>query len=47
LQGRRRAPPRWDPGGVAGANGAYPIERIDRQLVEEEVLKLVEAVMGS
>jgi len=35
-----------DPGGIAGAKGAYPIERIDQQLIEEEVLKLVTAVMG-
>lgn len=35
-----------DAGGVAGAKGAYPIERIDRQLVEEHVLRLVAAVMG-
>ena len=32
--------------GVAGAKGAYPLERIDRQLVEEEVVKFVGAVMG-
>jgi hypothetical protein len=33
-------------GGVAGAKGAYSIERVDRQLVEEEVVRLVGAVMG-
>jgi hypothetical protein len=33
-------------GGIAGAKGASPIERVDRQLVEEEVLRLVAAVMG-
>ena len=33
-------------GGTAGAKGAYAIERIDRQLVEAEVVRLVGAVMG-
>ena len=33
-------------GGVAGAKGAYPLERVDRQLVEGEVVRLVAAVMG-
>jgi hypothetical protein len=33
-------------GGAAGAKGAYPIERVSRQLVEEEVVRLVQAVMG-
>ena len=33
-------------GGIAGAKGAYVLERIDRQLVEEAVLKLVGAVMA-
>jgi hypothetical protein len=32
---------------LAGAKGAYPIERIDRRLVEEEVMRLVAAVMGA
>ena len=35
-----------DAGGVAGAKGAYALERVNRQLVEEEVVKLVGAVMG-
>ena len=35
-----------DAGGVAGAKGAYPLARVDRQLVEEAVLKLVSAVMA-
>lgn len=35
-----------DAGGVAGAKGAYPLERVSRQLVEEEVVRLVAAVMG-
>jgi hypothetical protein len=34
-----------DTGGVAGAKGAYPIERVDRQVVESAVLKFVGAVM--
>jgi len=34
-------------GGTAGAKGAYAIERIDRQLIEAEVVRLVGAVMGS
>jgi len=33
-------------GGTAGAKGAYAIERIDRQLIEAEVVRLVGAVMG-
>jgi len=33
-------------GGTAGAKGAHAIERVDRQLVEEEVVRLVGAVMG-
>jgi hypothetical protein len=33
-------------GGVAGAKGAYPIERVDRQLVEGAVLKFVGAIMA-
>jgi hypothetical protein len=33
-------------GGTAGAKGAYAIERIDRQLIEGEVVRLVGAVMG-
>jgi hypothetical protein len=38
--------PTQDAGGVAGAKGAYPLERIDRQLVEDEVLRLVAGVMA-
>jgi hypothetical protein len=33
-------------GGIAGAKGAYPLERVDRQLVEDAVLKFVGAVMA-
>ena len=32
---------------LAGAKGAYPLERIDAQLVEDELLKLVGSVLGS
>jgi len=35
-----------DSGGVAGAKGAYPLERVDRLVVEEHVVRLVAAVMG-
>ena len=34
-------------GGAAGAKGAYAIERVDRQLVEEEIVRLVGTVMGA
>jgi hypothetical protein len=34
-------------GGVAGSKGAYPLERVDRQLVEEELLKFVRAIVAS
>lgn len=34
-------------GGAAGSKGAYPLERIDAQLVEDELLKLVGSVLGS
>jgi hypothetical protein len=33
-------------GGTAGAKGAYAIDRVNRQLIEEEVVRLVGAVMG-
>jgi hypothetical protein len=33
-------------GGVAGSKGAYPLERIDRQLVEEELLKFVRGIVA-
>jgi hypothetical protein len=33
-------------GGTAGAKGAYALERVNQQLVEEEVVRLVGAVMG-
>jgi hypothetical protein len=36
-----------DASSVTGAKGAYAVERIDRQLVEEEVLKFVGTVMGA
>jgi hypothetical protein len=32
-------------GALAGAKGAFPLARIDRQLVEDEVLKLMAALM--
>jgi hypothetical protein len=35
-----------DPGGMAGAKGAYPIERIDRQLVEEQLIKFVAGIVA-
>lgn len=35
-----------DAGGMAGSKGAYELERIDRQLVEDQVMKLVGAVMA-
>lgn len=35
-----------DAGGVAGAKGAYALERVSRPLVEEHVVRLVAAVMG-
>lgn len=35
-----------DAGGIAGAKGAYALERVDQRLIEEEVVKLVGAVMG-
>jgi hypothetical protein len=35
-----------DAGGVAGAKGAYALERVNQQLIEEEAVKLVAAVMG-
>ncbi len=34
-------------GGTAGAKGAYSIERVNQQLIEEEVVRLVGAVMNS
>ncbi len=33
-------------GGVAGSKGAYPLERITRQFVEEELLKFVAAIVA-
>lgn len=36
-----------DAGGLAGAKGAYPVGRVDQQLVEAEVLRLVAAVLGA
>ncbi len=35
-----------DAGGVAGSKGAYPLERIDRQLIEEELVRFVAAIMA-
>ena len=34
-------------GGVAGSKGAYPLERIDRQLVEEELIKFVAGIVAA
>jgi hypothetical protein len=34
-------------GGTAGAKGAYPLDRIDRQFVEEELLKFVASIVGA
>lgn len=33
-------------GGAAGAKGAYMIERVDRQLIEAEMVKFVGAIMA-
>jgi len=33
-------------GGAAGAKGAYALERVNQQLIEEEVVRLVGAVMA-
>ena len=35
-----------DSGGIAGAKGAYPLDKVDQQLVEEAVLKFVGVVMA-
>ena len=32
-------------GGIAGAQGAYPLDKIDAQLVEDEVVKYVAGVV--
>lgn len=34
-------------GGIAGSKGAYPLEKITRQLVEEELVKFVGAVVAA
>ena len=34
-----------DAGGVAGSKGAFPLEKIDRQLVEDELVKFVAATL--
>ncbi len=36
-----------DPGGIAGAKGAYALEKVDRQLVEESLLKFVAGVVAA
>lgn len=36
-----------DAGGTAGAKGAYALERIDRQLIEEALIKFVGGIIGS
>jgi hypothetical protein len=33
-------------GGVAGSKGAYPLERVDRQLIEEELIKFVRGIVA-
>jgi len=33
-------------GGIAGVKGSYPLERIDRHFVEEELLKFVTAIVA-
>lgn len=35
-----------DAGGIAGAKGAYPLERIDRQLIEEALVKFVAGIVA-
>jgi hypothetical protein len=35
-----------DAGGVAGSKGAFPLERIDRQLIEEELVRFVAGIMA-
>ena len=35
-----------DAGGVAGSKGAHPLSRVDRQLIEAEMVKFVGAVMA-
>jgi hypothetical protein len=34
-------------GSLAGAKGAFPIDKIDRQLVEDEVLKLMGSIVAA
>ena len=34
-------------GALAGARGAFPLEKIDSQLVEDEVLKLIASLVGA
>lgn len=34
-------------GGIAGAKGAYPLEKVTRQLIEEEVIAFVARVVAS
>ena len=36
-----------DAGGVAGAKGAYPLEKIDRQRVEEELVRFVAGIVAA
>jgi hypothetical protein len=35
-----------DAGGVAGSKGAFPLERIDKQLIEDELVKFVAATLA-
>jgi len=34
-------------GGIAGAKGAYPLARIDRELVQEELLRFVAGIVAA
>jgi hypothetical protein len=34
-------------GGIAGSKGAYPLEKVNRQLVEEELLKFIGTVVAA
>lgn len=36
-----------DPGGIAGARGAYALEKVDHQLVEEALLEFVAGVVAA
>lgn len=36
-----------DAGGVAGAKGAFPLEKINRQMVEEELVRFVAGIVAA